>query len=77
MRLAGQRPRSAEAARDRLLCDQAMRPVADQRARLNILAERLDYAGRTAITQHLAVRVGTDRRFAPVLGTLFRMALPG
>lgn len=75
MRLSGPTPRSAQAARDRLLSDQATRPINEQRARLGILAERLDRAGRAAITQDLAVRVRTDRRFAPVLGTLFQMAL--
>ena len=47
------------------------------RARLAILSDRLDYAARTTITQTLTVRARTDRRFAPVLGTLFRMALDG
>ncbi len=77
MRPSGPTSRSAEAARDRLLTDQATRPVNEQRARLNILAQRLDRAGRIAITQDLAVRVRTDRRFAPMLGTLFQMALNG
>ncbi len=66
---------SAQAARDRLLSDQATRPINDQRARLHILAARLDRAMRGTITQDLAVRVRTDRRFVPVLGTLFQMAL--
>ena len=70
-------PGSAGAARDRLLHDQALRPIAESRARLLILAERLDRAGRVVLTQHLAARVRTDRRFAPVLGDLFRMALQG
>ncbi len=77
MRLPGLTPRSAQAARDRLLSDQATRPINEQRARLSILAQRLDRAGRSAITQDLAVRVRTDRRFAPMLGTLFQMALDG
>ncbi len=77
MTLSGQRLRTAETARDRLLTDQATRPVNEQRARLDILAQRLDRAGRIAITQDLAVRVRTDRRFAPMLGTLFQMALNG
>lgn len=77
MRPSGPTSRSAQAARDRLLTDQATRPVNEQRARLNILAQRLDRAGRIAITQDLAVRVRTDRRFAPMLGTLFQMALNG
>jgi len=77
MRPPSHAPRSAQAARERLLSDQAARPVNEQRARLNILAQRLDRAGRIAITQDLAVRVRTDRRFAPMLGTLFQMALNG
>lgn len=77
MRPSGPTSRSAQAARDRLLTDQATRPVNEQRARLDILAQRLDRAGRIAITQDLAVRVRTDRRFAPMLGTLFQMALNG
>lgn len=77
MRLPGQTPRSAKAARDRLLSDQATRPINEQRAQLQILAQRLDRAGRLAITQDLAVRVRTDRRFAPMLGKLFRMSLDG
>jgi len=68
---------TAQTARARLLADKAARPVADQRARLAILSDRLDYAARTTITQTLTVRARTDRRFAPVLGTLFRMALDG
>lgn len=68
---------TAHTARTRLLADQAARPIADQRARLAILSDRLDYAARTAITQTLTVRVRTDRRFAPALGKLFQMALDG
>lgn len=70
-------PPTAGAARARLMADQALRPVIEDRARLAVLADRLDRAGRTALTQHLAGRVRTDRRFAPVLGRLFRMALQG
>ena len=77
MRPPGHSPRSAQAARDRLLSDQATRPINEQRARLNILAERLERASRSAITQDLAVRVRTDRRFAPLLGKLFQKALDG
>ena len=75
MRRPGSTSRTAQAARDRLLTDQAARPINEQRARLNILAERLERASRSAITQDLAVRVRTDRRFAPLLGKLFHMAL--
>jgi hypothetical protein len=77
MRLPDHKLRTAEAARDRLLSDQATRPINEQRAKLQILAQRLDRAGRLAITQDLAVRVRTDRRFAPMLGKLFRMSLEG
>ena len=77
MRLPGPTSRSAQAARDRLLSDQATRPINDGRARLNILAERLERASRSVITQDLAVRVRTDRRFAPLLGKLFQKALDG
>lgn len=68
---------TAGAARARLVADKALRPVIEDRARLAVLADRLDRAGRSALTQQLAGRVRTDRRFAPVLGRLFRMALQG
>ena len=71
----GPTQQTANLARDRLLSDQAARPLNEQRARLAILAQRLDRAGRTVITQDLAVRVRTDRRFAPLLGKLFQMSL--
>ena len=77
MRLGPASHTTGQAARARLLGDQALRPLAEDRARLRILSERLDRAGRAALTQHLASRVRTDRRFAPVLGELFRMALHG
>ena len=70
-------PHTAQAARNRLLSDQATRPINDQRARFAILASRLDRAGRIAITQDLVIRIRTDRRFAPLLGKLFQMALDG
>lgn len=68
---------SAATARQRLLGDKAVRPVADGRARLHALGERLDAAARRAMTDHLATRVRGNRDFAPVLGTLMRMALNG
>jgi len=77
MKRPGHNSCTAQAARDRLLSDQATRPINEQRAKLQILAQRLDRAGRLAITQDLAVRVRTDRRFAPMLGKLFRMSLDG
>ena len=77
MRHAGSSVRSGDAARARLLADQAARSIAEQRARLAILSDRLDYAARTTITQALTIRVRTDRRLAPALGKLFQMALDG
>ncbi len=68
---------SAAAARERLLHDQTTRPLVDQRARLTILAERLNRAARGAMTDHLFERVRTDRRFAPVLRRLVQMTLEG
>lgn len=67
--------RSAEPARSRLLADQALRPLAEQQARLAILAARLDQAGRGALMQSLAARVRTDRRFVPLFGKLLQMSL--
>ena len=69
--------RSADTARARLLADQAIRPLNEQHARLNVLAQRLDRAVRSAVLPALAVRVRTDPRFAPLLGKLFQMALDG
>lgn len=77
MRLVDGKPRAGEAARARLLSDQALRPIAEQRARLSIVASRLDRAGRGAIMQSLASRVKTDRRFAPLFSQLIQMALDG
>jgi len=67
----------ANTARARLLQDQALRPLAEQRAELDILARRLDQACRGALMQSLAARVRTDRRFAPVFRKLIQMALDG
>ncbi len=77
MAMGSPNPRSADAARARLLGDQALRPIADRRAALEILARRLDRAGRGALMQSLAARLRTDRRFAPVFGALIHMALGG
>ena len=74
---SGEAVRSSEVARARLLGDQALRPVAEQRAALEILARRLDQAGRGALMQSLAARVRTDRRFAPIFGKLVQMTLHG
>jgi hypothetical protein len=75
MTLFDGRSQTGHAARARLLGDQALRPIAEQRARLNIVACRLDQAGRGAIMQSLASRVKTDRRFAPLFRKLIQMAL--
>lgn len=72
---AARPPRSASLARTRLLGDRAMRPVAEQRVQLGILSDRLERAARSAMTQHLSVKVRSDRRFAPMLGRLMRMSL--
>ena len=66
---------TANLARARLPGDQAARPVNEQRAELNILAQRLDRAARTLVTQDLVVRIRSDQRFAPLLGRLFQMSL--
>lgn len=75
MQFVDDRCRAAEAARARLLSDQALRPIAEQRARLSIITARLDRAARGAIMQSLASRVKTDRRFAPLFSQLIQMAL--
>jgi hypothetical protein len=78
MTLSGRQTRhTSDTARARLLSDQALRPLAEQRAALDILARRLDQAGRGALMQSLAARVQTDRRFAPIFGKLVQMALHG
>ena len=74
---SGQSVRSSAVARARLLEDQRLRPLAEQRAALDILARRLDRAGRGALMQSLAARVRTDRRFAPIFGKLVQMTLCG
>lgn len=66
---------TAAIARQRLLGDKAVRPAAERRARLDTLAERLDFAARRVMTEQLAARVRTNRDFAPVLGSLMRMSL--
>ena len=78
MTSSGDSPRrTSEIARTRLLGDQAIRPIAEQRAQLAIIASRLDRAGRGALMQILAARVRTDRRLTPVLRQLVQMALQG
>lgn len=67
--------KSAAVARSRLLGDQALHPLADQRAQLAILADRLERTGRAALTQHLASRVRIDSRYGPVLGKLLQLSL--
>jgi len=71
-----QKSRSGTAARDRLLEDQAWRPVAEKRAALAILSRRLEQASRTTLTQLLAARVKSDPRYMPVLQKLLRARTP-
>ena len=61
---------SAASARRRLLDDQLARPLAEQRARLAILAMRLERAGQVALLRTLSSRASTDPRYRPVLQTL-------
>ena len=61
---------SAASARRRLLDDQLARPLAEQRARLAILAMRLERAGQVALLRTLAGRARTDPRYRPVLRSL-------
>ena len=68
-------PKNAAVARARLLGDRALQPLADQRAQLAILADRLERTGRAALTQHLASRVRMDSRYGPVLGKLLQLSL--
>ena len=75
MPLLEKRVRSGEVARSRLRGDQALGPLAEQRAQLEILTARLEQAGRGALMQALASRMRKDRRFAPVFGQLVRMTL--
>jgi hypothetical protein len=77
MTFSSRRPLTGEAARFRLLSDQALRPIAEQRARLDVLARRLDQAGRGALMQALAGRVRKDRRLAPVFKQLVQTTLKG
>ncbi len=65
---------SAASARGRLLDDQLMRPLAEQRSRLLILATRLEDGGRTALIRALAGRASGDPRFRPLLRKLMEPA---
>lgn len=76
MRISQQKSQSGMTARDRLLEDQAWRPVAEKRAALAILARRLEQASRTTLTQLLAARVKSDPRYMPVLQKLLRVRPP-
>ena len=67
---------SAASARGRLLDDQLMRPLAEQRSRLAILATRLEDGGRAALIRALAGRAGSDPRFRPLLRKLMEPARP-
>ena len=76
MGFAGWTGCSAALARGRLLDDQLMRPRAEQRSRLAILATRLEDGGRTALIRALAGRAGSDPRFRPLLRRLMHPARP-
>ena len=65
---------SAASARQRLLDDQLVRPLAEQRARLAIMAMRLERAGQVALLQTLTGRASTDTRYRPVLRSLLDRA---
>ncbi len=62
--------RSAASARQRLLDDQLVRPLVEQRCSLAIMAMRLERAGQAALLRALAGRASTDPRYRPVLRTL-------
>ena len=64
----------AAAARQRLLDDQMVRPVAEQRARLAIMAMRLEQAGQVALLRALIGRASRDPRYRLVLQTLLDRA---
>ncbi len=61
---------SAASARRRLLDDQVVRPLVEQRCRLAILATRFEQAAQGALLGALAGRARTDPRYRPVLQTL-------
>ena len=61
---------SAASAHQRLLDDQLARPLAERRARLAIMAMRLERAGQTALLRTLTGRASVDPRYRPVLRTL-------
>ncbi len=61
---------SAAAARRRLLDDQLVRPLVEQRSRLGIIAVRFEQAAQNALLGALAGRARTDPRYRPVLQTL-------
>ncbi len=66
---------TATIAIDRLRSDQAMLSIASSRSRLVAVGTRLDIAARATLTQGLVEKVRTDRRFAPALQCLVRIAL--
>jgi hypothetical protein len=66
--------RSAATARNRLLDDQLVRPLVEQRLRLSVLTKQLDRAAREALIGAVAGRVKGDPRFMPVLQRLLRPA---
>ncbi len=66
---------SAASARRRLLDDQLVRPLAEQRVRLAIAAMRLEQAGQVALLRALTGRASADPRYRPVLRTLLDRTL--
>ncbi len=66
---------SAASARQRLLDDQLARPLVEQRARLAIMAMRLEQAGQVALLRALTGRASADPRYRPVLRTLLDRTL--
>ncbi len=61
---------SAASARRRLLDDQLVRPLVEQRSRLGIAVARFEQAAQNALLGALAGRARTDPRYRPVLQTL-------
>ncbi len=66
---------SAASARQRLLDDQLVRPLVEQRVQLAIMAVRLEQAGQVALLRALTGRASTDARYRPVLRTLLDRTL--
>jgi hypothetical protein len=65
-------PSLAQLVRDRLLADQAARPIAEQRTALGIVANHFERAGWIALVRLLSVRVRTEPQLMPMLQALLR-----